>query len=74
MLLVFCLSEKFKKARMEQNPGWFGGSFLVSEKPLGGWCEGVVSKAFYQKKELLVDFVRKIWAPAILLLELLAWC
>lgn len=34
MLLVIHLSKKFKKARVEQKPGWFRESFLVFEDPL----------------------------------------
>lgn len=34
MLLVIHLSEKLKKAWMEQKPGRFRGSFLVFEDPL----------------------------------------
>lgn len=34
MLLVIHLSEKFKKAWMEQKPGWCRESFLVHEDPL----------------------------------------
>lgn len=49
MLLVIHLSEKFKKAWMEQKPGWFRGSFLVFEDPLD-W--GSCFKSFLLEKEI----------------------
>lgn len=70
MLLVILLSEKFKKAWVEQKLSWFRGSFLVFEDPLE-W--GSCFKSFLLEKENFDRLCLETWAPAILLLQLLVW-